>query len=539
MDDYTLDDHGARPGAQGFEGNTRQQLPVVNWLADLPETRLDTDLVEVQFKNTRKAYFVNSYHFNLEKGEPVVVEANPGHDIGTVTLTGRLVLSQIRKNKINLDRYEMRRIYRRVKPVDWEKYNEAKAKEQPTMIRARQIAQSLGLAMKIGDVEFQGDGSKAIFYYIADERVDFRQLIKVFADEFKVRIEMKQIGARQEAGRIGGIGPCGRELCCTTWMCNFSSVSTTAARAQDLSTNPLKLAGQCAKIKCCVNFEADIYAEALREFPRKDVVLETEDGQWYQCKADTFKRTISYSSDPKIMANVQTISIARAKEVIEMNRQGQKPATLGEIQTTAPAEKQHDYENVVGQDSLTRFDRKGGKNGNRNKRKDKSSRDKAQADGAQRTDRQPRDNNGGNSGGNSANQERRERNNNQDRPRRDRQERQDRQPRDNNGGNNNGANTANQERRERNSNQDRPRRDRQEHPDRQPRDNNGNNNGSNSANPERRERNNNQERPRRDRQERSDRQPRDNNGGNSGNQERRDRQPRPDNSAAAEGQKQE
>ena len=357
MEEITLNNGGSNPGEKGFKGNTLQQLPVVDWLADLPETKLDTDLVEVQFKNTRKGYFVNSDHIAIEKGDMVAVEANPGHDIGVVTLMGRLVLSQIKKNRVNLERYEVRKVYRKVKPVDMEKYEEAKAKEQATMIRARKIAKDMQLDMKIGDVEYQGDGSKAIFYYIADDRVDFRQLIKVFAEEFRVRIEMKQIGARQEAGRIGGIGPCGRELCCTTWMSNFVSVSTTAARYQDLSTNPLKLAGQCAKIKCCVNFEAPMYVDAQKDFPSKDIPLETIDGTYYFFKADVFKRQLTYSSDQNIPANLQVISVERAKEIMAINRRGEKVVALvvNEGEDVAP---KVDYQNVVGQDSLTRFDKK-------------------------------------------------------------------------------------------------------------------------------------------------------------------------------------
>ena len=363
MEEITLNNGGSNPGVKGFKGNTLQQLPVVDWLADLPETQLDTDLVEVQFKNTRKGYFVNSEHIAIEKGDMVAVEANPGHDIGVVTLMGRLVLSQIKKNRINMDRYEVRKVYRRVKPVDIEKYEEAKAKEQATMIRARKIAKDMQLDMKIGDVEYQGDGSKAIFYYIADDRVDFRQLIKVFAEEFRVRIEMKQIGARQEAGRIGGIGPCGRELCCTTWMSNFVSVSTTAARYQDLSTNPLKLAGQCAKIKCCVNFEAPMYVDAQKDFPSKDIPLETVEGTYYFFKADVFKRQLTYSSDQNIPANLQVISVERAKEIIAVNRRGEKVMSLvvKEGESAAPI----DYQNVVGQDSLTRFDKKHNNGGGR------------------------------------------------------------------------------------------------------------------------------------------------------------------------------
>ena len=372
MEEITLNNGGSNPGVKGFKGNTLQQLPVVDWLADLPETLLDTDLVEVQFKNTRKGYFVNSEHIAIEKGDMVAVEANPGHDIGVVTLMGRLVLSQIKKNRINMERYEVRKVYRKVKPVDIEKYEEAKAKEQATMIRARKIAKDMMLDMKIGDVEYQGDGSKAIFYYIADDRVDFRQLIKVFAEEFRVRIEMKQIGARQEAGRIGGIGPCGRELCCTTWMSNFVSVSTTAARYQDLSTNPLKLAGQCAKIKCCVNFEAPMYVDAQKDFPSKEVPLETVDGTYYFFKADVFKRQLTYSSDQNIPANLQVISVERAKEIMAINRRGEKVMSL--VVKDGDAEVASiDYQNVVGQDSLTRFDKKQG-SGRRFERRDRGGR---------------------------------------------------------------------------------------------------------------------------------------------------------------------
>ena len=231
-------------------GRQDKQLNTYDWLADIPGNADESELVEVQFKNTRKGYFRNSNKIPLEKGDIVAVEATPGHDIGVVTLTGRLVPLQMKKANIKSEA-DIKRIYRKAKPVDMEKYNEAKAREHSTMIRSRQIALDLNLNMKIGDVEYQGDGNKAIFYYIADERVDFRQLIKVLADAFRVRIEMKQIGARQEAGRIGGIGPCGRELCCATWMTSFVSVSTSAARFQDISLNPQKLAGQCAKLKCC------------------------------------------------------------------------------------------------------------------------------------------------------------------------------------------------------------------------------------------------------------------------------------------------
>ena len=283
------------------------QLNVYDYLADIPDNNVATDLVEVQFKNTRKGYYHNVNGLDLVKGDVVAVEASPGHDIGTVTLTGRLVLLQVKKaNLRSMD--EIKRVYRKAKPVDMEKYEEAKAREHETMIRSRQIAKELGLEMKIGDVEYQGDGNKAIFYYIADGRVDFRQLIKVLADAFHVRIEMKQIGARQEAGRIGGFGPCGRELCCCTWVKNFSSVSTSAARFQDLSLNPQKLAGQCAKLKCCMNYEVDCYVEASRKLPSREIVLTTMEGEWFFFKADILTGMVTYSSDKKTAANLTTIT---------------------------------------------------------------------------------------------------------------------------------------------------------------------------------------------------------------------------------------
>ena len=253
--------------AKGCSKIQNNKLNTYDWLCGVPDAENATDFVEVQFKNTRKGYYLNNTHIPLEKGDMVAVEATPGHDIGTVTLTGKLVLLQMKKNNVRNDQ-EPKKIYRKAKQTDIDKYEEAKAKEHETMIRSRQIAAKLGLNMKIGDVEYQGDGNKAIFYYIADERVDFRQLIKVLAEAFRVRIEMKQIGARQEAGRIGGIGPCGRELCCSSWMTSFVSVATGAARYQDISMNPQKLAGQCAKLKCCINYEADAYDHQTMERPK-------------------------------------------------------------------------------------------------------------------------------------------------------------------------------------------------------------------------------------------------------------------------------
>ena len=310
-------------------GRQNKQLNTYDYLADVPGNDRLTDLVEVQFKNTRKGYFRNDNHLPLEKGDMVAVEASPGHDIGVVTLTGQLVPLQMKKANLKAGT-EIKRIYRKARQVDLDKYEESKALEEDTMIRARQIAKELELNMKIGDVEYQGDGNKAIFYYIADARVDFRKLIKVLADAFHVRIEMRQIGARQEAGRIGGIGPCGRELCCATWMKNFNSVSTAAARFQDISPNPQKLAGQCAKLKCCLNYEADTYVEASRKLPPHDVTLETADSTYFYFKADILAGLVTYSTDKRLMANAVTISTERAHEVIRLNRAGEKPLKLDE-----------------------------------------------------------------------------------------------------------------------------------------------------------------------------------------------------------------
>ena len=342
-------------GKKGCSKIQNTKLNTYDWLCDVPDAENATDYVEVQFKNTRKGYFLNSSKIPLEKGDMVAVEASPGHDIGTVTLTGKLVLLQMKKNNIRTgEGYEPKKVYRKAKPTDIEKYEEAKAKEHATMIRSRQIAADLGLNMKIGDVEYQGDGNKAIFYYIADERVDFRQLIKVLAEAFRVRIEMKQIGARQEAGRIGGIGPCGRELCCSSWMTSFVSVATGAARYQDISMNPQKLAGQCAKLKCCINYEVDAYVEAQKRLPSREIVLETKDNNYYHFKTDIFKREITYSTDKSFAANLITISAERAFDVINMNKKGSKPVTLEA--DTKPQPPKRDAQDILGQDSVTRFD---------------------------------------------------------------------------------------------------------------------------------------------------------------------------------------
>lgn len=347
-------------------GRQDKQLNAYDWLADVPGNEESTDLVEVQFKNTRKGYYHNVNNIDLKKGDIVAVEASPGHDIGVVTMTGRLVKLQIKKANLK-SADDIKRVYRIAKPVDMEKYHEAKSREHDTMIQSRQIAKELGLQMKIGDVEYQGDGNKAIFYYIADARVDFRKLIKVLADAFHVRIEMRQIGARQEAGRIGGIGPCGRELCCATWMKNFNSVSTAAARFQDISPNPQKLAGQCAKLKCCLNYEADTYVEASRKLPPHDVTLETADSTYFYFKADILAGLVTYSTDKRLMANAVTISAERAHEVIRLNRAGEKPLKLDEGEHAEPLKPV----DLAEQDDLTRFDkvkRRNGKGGNRSRK---------------------------------------------------------------------------------------------------------------------------------------------------------------------------
>lgn len=362
-EDFTIDNSCCHITKKAVNHNPRHMLPVVDWLSDIPATGNETDLVEVQFKNTRKGYYHNSEHLPLEKGMTVVVEANPGTDLGEVTLVGELVPLQMRKYHINTERYEIRNVLRLATTNDLDTAEIAHAKEQETMILARKLAKDLGLEMKIGDVEYQGDGSKAIFYYIADGRVDFRQLIKVYAETFRIRIEMKQIGARQEAGRIGGTGPCGRELCCSTWMTQFSSVGTNAARIQNISLNPQKLAGQCAKLKCCLNYEVPVYEEACKKLPPRHQPLETKDATYYFFSADPLANAVTYSTDAHHPANLESITPARAKEIIDMNRRGEKPLNLGGKQS-AVVIMETDYQNVVGQDDLTRFDKKKTKNNN-------------------------------------------------------------------------------------------------------------------------------------------------------------------------------
>lgn len=352
MTDFINDPHLRGFAASGC-GRQDKQLNTYNYFSDIPGNDTTCDLVEVQFKNTRKGYYRNENHLDLAKGDMVAVEASPGHDVGVVSLTGRLVPLQMKKTVLKQGS-EIKRIYRKARAVDMEKYEAAKAREHETMIESRRIAAELGLDMKIGDVEYQGDGNKAIFYYIADARVDFRKLIKVLAETFHVRIEMKQIGARQEAGRIGGIGPCGRELCCATWMKNFVSVSTNAARFQDISPNPQKLAGQCAKLKCCLNYEVDTYVEAAKKLPSKEIALETADATYYYFKADILSGTVTYSTDKRLAVNTVTITAERAFDIIRLNKEGEKPLSIQD-DTTATAERP--TVDLVEQESLTRFDK--------------------------------------------------------------------------------------------------------------------------------------------------------------------------------------
>ena len=340
------------------------KLHETDWLEEYPNN-IPTDIFEVRFKNTRRSYYQNVNNLELKRGDIVAVEAQPGHDIGIISLTGDMVAKQMRRVGFNPHNGEFKKIYRKARPYDIERWQEAIALEHETMIASRQIAADMGLNMKIGDVEYQGDKLKAIFYYIADERVDFRELIKVFAERFHIRIEMKQIGARQEAGRIGGIGACGRELCCSSWMSSFSSVTTNAARMQEISLNPQKLAGQCSKLKCCLMYEYDVYADARRTIPRLREPLQTIDGEYFLIKIDPLAGTMSFSTSKNTIANLTTLPISRVKEIIALNRAGEKAETL-EGNTTEQRTEEPTYRQE--EDSITRFDNKSKRN-KRNKRK--------------------------------------------------------------------------------------------------------------------------------------------------------------------------
>ena len=346
------------------------KLHETNWLEEYPDN-IPTDIFEVRFKNTRRSYYQNVNNLDLKRGDIVAVEAQPGHDIGLVSLTGDMVAKQMRRVGFNPHNGEFKKIYRKARPYDIERWQEAISLEHETMIASRQIAADMGLNMKIGDVEYQGDRLKAIFYYIADERVDFRELIKVFAERFRIRIEMKQIGARQEAGRIGGIGACGRELCCASWMSSFSSVTTNAARMQEISLNPQKLAGQCSKLKCCLMYEYDVYADARRTIPRLREPLQALDGEYFLVKVDPLAQTMSFSTSKGSLANLTTLSISRVKEIIALNRAGQKVESLvAEGDEDRVVEPTYRHE----EDSITRFDNKN----KRSKRSKRRSKDRAE-----------------------------------------------------------------------------------------------------------------------------------------------------------------
>lgn len=349
------------------------KLSIYNWLADVPNIVNPHQIIEVRFKNTRKDYYRNVNDLALTPGDIVAVEANPGHDIGVVSLTGDLVLEQMKKHKVSTINGDFKKVYRKAKQIDIEKWKKAIMLEHQTMIKSRQISADLNLDMKIGDVEYQGDKTKAIFYYIADERVDFRQLIKILAEEFHIRIEMKQIGARQEAGRIGGIGPCGRELCCSSWICSFNSVTTNSARYQDLTMNPQKLAGQCGKLKCCLNFEVDTYIDSQKDFPPTNIPLETEKGTYIFQKADILNRTYSYALQGELMTKQLTLPIEKVKEIIGMNRRGKKLEK--QATETTIVQDNEGFQNMVGQESINRFDRTDNKKRRRNNKRSNPRRD--------------------------------------------------------------------------------------------------------------------------------------------------------------------
>ncbi|MBN2484601.1 MAG: hypothetical protein JXB34_01375 [Bacteroidales bacterium] len=333
------------------------KLESFDYLKEISELDIYDEIIEVRFKNTRKGYFLNSNKLRLDKGDIVAVEASPGHDIGIVALTGQAVWFKMQSENFNYKNQELKRIYRKAKQVDIEKWQEAISLEHKTMIKSRKIATDLGLNMKIGDVEYQGDRTKAIFYYIADDRVDFRQLIKVLADDFKIRIEMRQIGARQEAGRIGGIGSCGRELCCASWIKNFVSVTTNAARYQEVSLNPQKLAGQCGKLKCCMNYELDAYLDAQEDFPDTSVILKTKNGSAIHQKTDVFKRLMWYAYQEGEKKSITCMSVDTIKEIIDMNVKGKFPEKLTGVEESSMASV-IEYQNAVGVESLTRFEDK-------------------------------------------------------------------------------------------------------------------------------------------------------------------------------------
>ncbi len=370
---------GCGTSAKGCKSKTGScnKLNVFDWLNDieLPHGQKIFDCVEIRFKNSRKEYYRNTESLTLNIGDVVAVESSPGHDIGTISLTGELVKKQMRKHKLAFDSEEVKKVYRQAKKTDIDKWLEAQTLEVDTMYKARTLAIEQGLEMKISDVEYQGDKSKAIFYYTAEGRVDFRELIKRLAGEFKIRIEMKQIGVRQEASRLGGIGSCGRELCCSTWLTDFRSVSTSAARYQQLSLNPEKLAGQCGKLKCCLNYELDTYVDALKGFPDTNIKLKTKKGNAFYKKMDIFKNMMWYSYQDEPLKFIE-LKLNRVNEIIEMNKKDEKPNDLMDFVEFKEVVKEPEYGNVVGQDSLTRFDKPKHKKGNNNRKKHHKHRNK-------------------------------------------------------------------------------------------------------------------------------------------------------------------
>lgn len=451
------------------------KMNVFDWLADmaLPPGQKPFDVVEVRFKNNRKEFFRNVNELPLAMGDVVAVESSPGHDIGTVSLSGELVRSQLKRRNIQANDPAMKKVYRKAKQTDIDKWMEAQAQEKPTLVKSREFALRLGLQMKIGDVEYQGDKTKAIFYYTADDRVDFRELIKVMAEEFRVRIEMRQIGARQEAARLGGIGACGRELCCSTWLTDFRSVTTSAARYQQLSLNPLKLAGQCGKLKCCLNYELDSYLDALKDFPEA-TDIETVRGKARHQKTDIFKGLMYYTfaDEPDQFIAVPNY---RAKELIEMNKRGEKPEILVEKVKEKVEVKAPDFENVVGQDSLTRFDKQ--KSG-RNKKKKKKGNNPQGGNPQQQGGNQPRPQN--QQGGNQPRPQQNQQQKNQPRPQ---GQQQGNQPRPQ--GQQQGNPQNKQQRPPQKNNNQQPRKPNNQRPN-QPRNNNnqqGNRNQGNNNNP--------------------------------------------------------
>ncbi len=416
-------------GNEAKAHSSSYKLHSTNWLAEYPDN-LPNDIFEVRFKHTHRGYYRNVNNLDLKEGDIVAVEASPGHDIGIISLTGDLVARQMKRVGFNPQNGEFRKIYRKAKSYDIERWQEAIALEHDTMIRAREIAADMNLNMKIGDVEYQGDKIKAIFYYIADERVDFRELIKVFAEQFHIRVEMKQIGARQEAGRIGGLGSCGRQLCCASWMSSFVSVTTGAARNQDLSLNPQKLAGQCSKLKCCLVYELDSYIDARKDFPRLNGPLQTMDADYYHVKSDILAHTMSFSTEPHSLVGMKTISVRRVREIMRLNAEGRKPDQLLSENALNNMVEEPEFVNVIGEDSISRFDNKrrkkkrnsgkGGKKGeqHQNTQHHDKGEQKSQPSGE---NRRP----GGGEQKGEQKGEQRQRNNNRGRNDRNRQQRQD------------------------------------------------------------------------------------------------------------------